>query len=97
MTPRQRTRTERGYGTAWDKLVAQAKRAYPSVCWLCGYAIDPSATGRWRWSLDHLDPIAIHGTATPTLDRVRPAHLACNVRRSNKARGRRRRTTSRQW
>ena len=98
MTPKPRTRTQRGYGTAWDKLCAQARRAYPPVCWLCGRGIDLTAKGRWRWSLDHLDPIAQHGTAIPTLDRVRPAHLSCNVRRSNKARARtQRRTTSRAW
>jgi len=84
VTPRTRvhtrTRTQRGYGTAWDKLVAEARRAYPPVCRLCHHPIDLPARGRWAWSLDHLDPIARHGTATPTLDRVRPAHLPRKVR-----------------
>lgn len=93
------TRTQRGYGTAWQRLRKQALRTYPPICWLCGRDIDLKARGRWAWTLDHLDPITTHGTTIPTLDRVRPAHLRCNVIRANSAKGRRTRgrTTSRQW
>jgi hypothetical protein len=90
------SRHKRGYGAAWVTLCKQAKRTYPWVCWLCGEAIDPDARGGQAWSLDHLDPIATHGTRTPTLDRVRPAHLGCNVRRSSTQK-RQTRRQSRRW
>ena len=94
------SRHTRGYGTAWDRLRAQAKRAYPWVCHLCGLPIDPKAKGSAGWTLDHLDPIVEHGPKIPPLSRVRPAHLRCNVQRANRDKSFRRsasRRTTRSW
>ena len=97
--PERLTRTQRGYGPTWIALTRLAKRTYPPTCWLCGRDIDLKAKGRWAWTLDHLDPITTHGTQIPTIDRVRPAHLRCNVIRANNRKGRqgRARVTSRAW
>ena len=79
---RGRTTTQRGYGHAWHKLREQAFEAYGRACYLCG---------AYARTVDHLDPIARYGTELPSLDRVRPCCLRCNVIRSNRARGRRQR------
>lgn len=79
--------TADGLGAQWQRLCAQAKTHFPWVCWLCQQPIprDAKPRTRWSWSLDHIDARSTHGTAVPSLDRVRPAHYGCNSRRGNKA------------
>lgn len=78
--------TSRGLGHAWQQLCEEAKRVYPPVCWRCHVRIDMTLpkTNRWSWTLDHLDARATHGTAVPTIDRVRPAHRRCNSQRGKR-------------
>jgi len=69
--------TERGYGRAWQQLRIEAFALYGDTCHLCG---QPGAT-----TIDHLDPLAYNDRgATPTIDRVRPAHQTCNSSRGAK-------------
>lgn len=78
--------TAPGLGAQWQRLCEQAKDLYPWVCHLCRQPIPRDAPPRSRlsWSLDHLDARSTHGTQVPALDRVRPAHLACNGRRGKR-------------
>ena len=73
------------YGAAWNRLKAKAKKVYPPICHICHEDIDMSIKhGNARWSLDHLDPVAMYGVQCPPIDRVRPAHFGCNSRKKNK-------------
>lgn len=78
--------TEAGLGAEWQALAVKAREVYPPRCHVCKQSIDLTLPPRTRlsWSLDHLDPRAVHGPETPTLDRVRPAHVACNSRKGKR-------------
>jgi len=56
---------------------------YPPVCWICHRPIDLTLPARHpeSWTLDHLDPVATHGTRVPPIERTRPAHWRCNSSR----------------
>ncbi|GAA4358466.1 hypothetical protein GCM10023145_31150 [Angustibacter luteus] len=79
----KRTTTEKGRGRQWQLLCEQARRVYPPICWICHREIDLTlaATDRMSWTLDHLDPVATHGTQVPPIERTRPAHRAHNSSR----------------
>lgn len=81
-----------GYGGAWDRLAAKAKRALTErmhitgiqpKCWLCTEYIDLTLDHRDRMSLtfDHI--VAKIDGGQDSLDNIAPAHRACNTRRSN--------------
>lgn len=55
-------------------------RANGSPCAICGYPINYDAEPRTRWSptAHHLDPPSLGHPVVPTLDRLAPAHMACN-------------------
>lgn len=80
------TTSERGYGTAWQRLRDDALNLYGAWCYLCSQPIDLTAPARHplSYSLDHLDPVSHVGTNLPPLDRVRPVHYGCNSARGNK-------------
>lgn len=75
--------TARGLGYRWQLLTRQAHKVYTPTCHICRQPIDETlpATHPMSWTLDHLDPRATHGTQTPNIERVRPAHRSCNTRR----------------
>lgn len=75
--------TEKGLGRQWQALCVKARKVYPPICHVCKSPIDLALPARHRlsWTLDHLDPRAVHGTRCPPLERTRPAHLACNSRK----------------
>jgi 5-methylcytosine-specific restriction endonuclease McrA len=79
----------RAYGAAWRRLRIKARALYGSTCHLCELPIPDD-----EWTLDHLDPVADHGVAVPSIDRVRPAHKGCN---SRKGKGTAARPASRIW
>ncbi len=87
--------TQRGYGWRWQQLRLEAFALYGTTCHICG--VEGANT------LDHLDPIAVHGTRLPDIDRVRPACRACNSRKGARISGPPKRkppnvlNTSRQW
>ena len=59
------------------------------LCHICNKPIDPDAKPRSRESLvfDHVIPIQPRPgepQGTHSFDNIRPAHLVCNIRKSNK-------------
>lgn len=77
-------------GHQWRKVRQIVLDTYDS-CWICGNFVDKTLSGRHPDgpSVDHLDPIAyghIHGGDPLDLDRLRLAHLRCNVGRGNRMR-----------
>jgi len=72
--------TKPAYGAEWQKLCKQAYVVYGYVCHLCGKPIDPTLpkSNRMSKTVDHLDDVALYGDSLPSIDRVRPAHRACN-------------------
>lgn len=66
------------------RRLAQAK-ANGEPCWICGRPIDYDLPPRTRWSpvADHLDPPSLGHPLAPTLNRLAPAHMACNSSRGN--------------
>jgi 5-methylcytosine-specific restriction endonuclease McrA len=85
-TTHTRTTAARGLGYAWQQLTKRAYALYGRDCHLrlpgCTHYAD---------TVDHLDSRAVHGTALPSIDRVRPACRHCNTAKSNKERAARRR------
>jgi hypothetical protein len=61
------------YGRQWNVFRRQVFRHYGRGCMVRL----PGCTG-YATTVDHLDPVALHGAALPSLDRVRPACLHCN-------------------
>lgn len=82
----KKTTTQKGLGRQWQALCEKARKVYPPTCHVCMGPIDLNLPARHRlsWSLDHLDPRSKYGVRCPPLERTRPAHLACNSRKSNK-------------
>jgi HNH endonuclease len=50
-------------------------------CWLCGEAVDPTATGPWQPTVDHLVPRSRGGSNDAV--NLRLAHRRCNNRRGS--------------
>lgn len=76
------TTNELGLGYAWQQLCIEARKVYDPTCHRCHKPIDLTLhhNDRMAWTLDHLDPRALHGPACPPIERTRPAHRACNSR-----------------
>ncbi|MFG2070976.1 HNH endonuclease [Micromonospora tulbaghiae] len=72
-------------GHRWRALVAECKRVYPWVCWLCHQRI-----GHWpprhprSYSVDHVIPRS-KGGSVYDITNCRPAHYGCNSSRQAKA------------
>ena len=75
------------YTRGWKQLREQAFAVYGRQC-----RIGLPGCTRVATTIDHIDPVAVHGAALPTLDRVRPACPHCNyslgARLGNSRRGR---------
>lgn len=77
------------YGYAHRQLSKRARIVYPPVCHMAsmGLCLAPTPDidltlpprDRFAWTLHHLDPVELVGPRTPAIDRVRPAHRACNA------------------
>ena len=82
----------RQYGATWTKMRNQRIRQaadHNEPCCRCGQPIDYQLPGNTRWgpTLDHLDPLhTTAGAGLYNIDRARPAHLRCNIRRGNATR-----------
>ncbi len=50
-------------------------------CWLCGEAVDPTATGPWQPTVDHLVPRSRGGSSDAA--NLRLAHRRCNNHRGS--------------
>lgn len=77
-------------GHEWRKRRQIVLDTY-DTCWICGQLVDKTLSGRHPDgpTVDHLDPIAyadIHGGDPLDLERLRLAHLRCNVARGNRMR-----------
>lgn len=76
------------YGYEHRQLAKLCRQTYPPVCYFAQLDackadtpdIDLTISGRARfgWTMHHLDPVAVIGSRTPDISRVRPAHRACN-------------------
>ena len=67
-------------GQAWRVLRNQWAAMLPLPCARCGHPV----TAEEPWHLDHLDPVALGGTA----ESARPAHQDCNLRAGVETRAR---------
>jgi hypothetical protein len=65
--------TKPAYGSEWQRFRLQVFRIYGRACLI---HLD-GCTG-YATTVDHLDPVALHGDALPSIERVRPACLHCN-------------------
>lgn len=89
------------YDWQWQKLCKEVRRVYPPICWICKTYIDLTLDRRlpMSYTVDHLDPVGAGGAWVPTIDRVRPAHRACNSSRGKDAKKKSPNVqrTSREW
>lgn len=86
MAKRGPTTNELGLGYEWQQLCIKARTVYDPMCHLCKKPIDVTLPPlhKMAWTLDHLDPRAVHGAACPSIERTRPAHRSCNSKRNGR-------------
>jgi 5-methylcytosine-specific restriction endonuclease McrA len=84
------------YLKARARLLRRARRDR-LPCHLCGLPIDYTlrTPDPGSFEADHVEPHSLGGT--DSLDNLRPAHRACNRSKGNRADGRPRLPTTRQW
>lgn len=78
-----KSRHERGYGTAWDKLRAQVLTAEP----LCRSCLNEHGRATAATQVDHIKPKADGGT--DDIDNLQPLCRPCHDRKSALDRGHR--------